>query len=194
MLESPLDSEDIKPVNPKGNQPYLFIHWKDWYWSSNTLATWCKEPTHWKRPSCWERLKGKEEGSRGWDGEITSPTQQTWIWANSRKQWKTGKPGVLQSTGSQRVGHSLATGNNSASSSCFTSVDLGCTYHMRNNVLLQCHSKQLLESCFAGWRWKRRVKSWFKTQHSKNEDYGIWSHLVPSQVACLTLTNHKSNE
>ena len=42
-------------------------HWKDWCWnwSSNTLATWCKEPTHWKGPWCWERLKGKwEEGDR----------------------------------------------------------------------------------------------------------------------------------
>ena len=48
----------------------LNIHWKDWCWSrsSNTLATWCKEPTHWKRPWCWERLKPKgEEGGRGWD-------------------------------------------------------------------------------------------------------------------------------
>ena len=45
----------------------LNIHWKDWCWSSNTLATWCKEPTHWKRPWCWVRLKAKEEGGRGWD-------------------------------------------------------------------------------------------------------------------------------
>ena len=38
----------------------LNIYWKDWYWSwsSNTLATWYKELTHWKRPWCWERLKG----------------------------------------------------------------------------------------------------------------------------------------
>ena len=62
MLESPLDSEDIKPVNPKGNQPYLFIHWKDWYWSSNTLATWCEELTHWKKPWWWKRLKTGGEG------------------------------------------------------------------------------------------------------------------------------------
>ena len=44
-------------VNPKGNQPWVFIEW----WSSNTLATWCEEPTHWKRPWCWERLKTKGE-------------------------------------------------------------------------------------------------------------------------------------
>ena len=41
---------------------------KDWCWSSSTLATWCKEPTHWKRPGCCERLKAKgEEDGRGWD-------------------------------------------------------------------------------------------------------------------------------
>ena len=48
----------------------LNIHWKDWCWSwnSNTLATWCEEPTHWKRPWCWERLKAQGEGgNRGWD-------------------------------------------------------------------------------------------------------------------------------
>ena len=64
----------------------LNIHWKDWSWSwnSNTLATWCKEPTLLKRPWCWETLKAKGEGgSRGWDGYIVSPTQWTWIWANS---------------------------------------------------------------------------------------------------------------
>ena len=47
----------------------LNIHWKDWFWSwsSNTLATWCKELTHWKRPWCWERLKGMTEDKMvGW--------------------------------------------------------------------------------------------------------------------------------
>ena len=40
------------------------MHWKDWWWSwsSNTLATWCEEPTHWKKPWCWERLSTGEEG------------------------------------------------------------------------------------------------------------------------------------
>ena len=49
--------------------------WKDWCWSwsSSTLATWCKEPTHWKRPWCWERLKvGGEGDDRGWDGWMAS--------------------------------------------------------------------------------------------------------------------------
>ena len=51
----------------------LNIHWKDWCWSSNTLATWCEEMTLWKRPWCWERLKaGGEGGDRGWDGWMAS--------------------------------------------------------------------------------------------------------------------------
>ena len=54
-----------------------------WSWSSNTLATWCEELTHWKRP--WERLRaGGDGGNRGWDGWMASLTQQAWIWANSR--------------------------------------------------------------------------------------------------------------
>ena len=81
-----------------------------WSWSSNTLATWWEEPTHWKRPGCWERLKAKGEGGgREWDDQIESPTQWTWIWIDTRKQWRTGKPGVLQSMGLQRVRHSLVT-------------------------------------------------------------------------------------
>ena len=53
--------------------------------SSNTLATWCKELTHLKRPWCWERLKAGGEGDdRGWDGWMASPTQWTWVWVNSR--------------------------------------------------------------------------------------------------------------
>ena len=64
-LESPLDCKEIKLVNPKGNQSWLFIR-RDWCWSwnSNTLATWCEKPTHWKRPWCWGRFEGKRR--RGW--------------------------------------------------------------------------------------------------------------------------------
>ena len=88
----------------------LNIHWTDWCWSSNTLATWCKEPTHWKRPWCWERLRARAEGdNRGWNGWMASPTQWTWVWANSGRWWRTGKPGVLQSMGSQAVRQVLAT-------------------------------------------------------------------------------------
>ena len=72
--------------SPSQRKSILNIHWKDWCWSwsSNTLATWCKELTHWKRPWCWERLKAGGEGdNRGWDGCTASPTQWTWVWASS---------------------------------------------------------------------------------------------------------------
>ena len=77
---------------------------------SNTWATWCEELTHLKRPWCWERLKeGGEGDDRGWDGWMASPTQWTWVWVNSRSWWWTGRPGVLQSMGLQRVSHNWAT-------------------------------------------------------------------------------------
>jgi len=64
----------------------LNIHWEDWCWSwsSNTLANWYEEVTHWKRPWCWERLNaGRERDDRGWDGWMSSPTRWTWVWASS---------------------------------------------------------------------------------------------------------------
>ena len=88
------------PTSPSYRKSVLNIHWKDWCWSwnSNSLATWCEELTHWKRPWCWERLKvGWEGDDRGWDGWMASPTLWTWVWASSRSWWWTGRPGVLQS-------------------------------------------------------------------------------------------------
>ena len=90
----------------------LGVYWKDWCWSwnSNTLATWCEELTHLKRPWCWEGLKAGGEGdNRSWDDWMASPTQWTWVWASSRSWWWTGKPGVLQSMGLQRTGHDWET-------------------------------------------------------------------------------------
>ena len=95
----------------KGNQSWIF-NWKNWCWcwNSSTLATWCKELTHWKRPWCWERLKAGGEGDdRGWDGWMALPTQWTWAWVSSGSWWWTGRPGMVQSMGLQRVGHNWAT-------------------------------------------------------------------------------------
>ena len=110
-LESPLDCKEIQTVYPKGNQSWIFIGrtWC-WSWKSHTLATWCEELTHLKRPWCWERLKaGGEEDDRGWDGWMTSLTQCTWVWVNSGNWWWTGRPSVLQAMGSQITGHNWAT-------------------------------------------------------------------------------------
>ena len=57
---------------------------------------------------CWERLKAGEGDNRGWGGWMASPTRWTWVWAIFRSWW-TGRPGVLQSMGSQTVGHDWGT-------------------------------------------------------------------------------------
>ena len=56
-----------------------------------------------------EKIEGKGGGSGGWDCLIASPTQWMWVWANYRSHWRAEEPGMLQSTGSQRIGHDLAT-------------------------------------------------------------------------------------
>ena len=84
----------------------LNIHWKDWWWiwSSNTMNIWCKELTHWKRSWVWGKLEAGGEGDhRGWDGWMASKIPWTWICARSWSWWWTGKPGMLQPMGLQRV-------------------------------------------------------------------------------------------
>ena len=69
----------------------------------------------WKADSLEKTLRlGKTEGGwrtddRGWDGWMASPTQWTWVWVNSGSWWWTGRPGVLQSMESQRIGHDWVT-------------------------------------------------------------------------------------
>ena len=98
-LESPLDSKEIKPGNPKGNQSWIFIGRTD---AEADILWWraklCKEPIHWQTPWYWERLKAQGKGDeRGWDGWMASPTQWMWVWTNCWRWLKTGKPGMLQS-------------------------------------------------------------------------------------------------
>ena len=87
----------LKEISPECSLEGLY-----WSWNSNPLATWCEELTHWKRPWFWEILKAGGEGDdRRWDGWMASPTQWPWVWVNSGSWWWTGRPGVLQSMGSQ---------------------------------------------------------------------------------------------
>ena len=91
----------LKQISPEYSLERLMLKLK-----LNTLASWCKELTHWKRLWCWESLKvGGKGDDRGWDGWMASLTRWTWVWASSDSWWWTGKPGVLQSMGSQRVRH-----------------------------------------------------------------------------------------
>ena len=96
----------LKEISPTYSMEGLMLKLKLQY----TLATWCEELTHWKRPRCWERLKaGGERVDSGWDGWMASPTRWTWVWVNSGSWWWTGRPGVLQSMGLQTVGHDWVT-------------------------------------------------------------------------------------
>ena len=104
-LGSPMDYK-IKPVNPKGNQSWIF-----------TGTTEVEAPILWppdtKNWLIRERLRTRGDGDdRGWDGWMASPTRWTWVWMNSGSWWWTGRPGVLQFMGSQQVGHDWATEQN----------------------------------------------------------------------------------
>ena len=88
--------------------------WTFWPTSSlcYTVGLWPPHAKSWLtgKDWCWEGLGAGGEGDdRGWDGWMASPTRWTWVWVNSGSWWGTGSPGVLQSMGSQRVGHDWAT-------------------------------------------------------------------------------------
>ena len=95
----------LKEISPEYSLEGLMLKLKLQYFGQLM-----EELTHWKRPWCWERLKAGGEGNdRRWDGWMASQTLWTWVWVNSGSWWWTGKPGVLQSMGQQRVGHDWAT-------------------------------------------------------------------------------------
>ena len=138
-LQSPLKCKEMKPVNSKGNQSWIFIG-RCWSWNSNNLATWFEELTPWKRHRCWERWKtGGEGDDKGWDSWMASRTWCTWIWTNSVKQWKTEKPSTLQPMGSHRVRHDLPTEQHLWMSTSFTDVSQLLTF----TELLLCVSPGL---------------------------------------------------
>ena len=110
LLRVPWTAKELQLVNPKGNQHWIFI--ERTIAEVQAIILWPHDAKSWLigKGWCWERLKAKGEGgSRGWDDQIASLTQWTWIWANSWRLWRTEEPGVLYSMGSQRVRHSIAT-------------------------------------------------------------------------------------
>ena len=106
-LESPLDSMEIQPVHPKGNQSWIFIGRTDA--EAEVSILWPPDAKSWligKDPDVGKDWRQKR---RGWNSWMTSLSQRTWICSHSGRYWKTRKPGMLQSVRLQRVGHSLAT-------------------------------------------------------------------------------------
>ena len=107
-LYFPLDCKEIQPVHPIGDQSWVFFGRNDA--KAETPILWPSDAKNWERPWCWERLKrGGEGDNRGWDSWMSSPTRWTWVWVSSRSWWWAGKPGVLRSTESRRVGHDWVT-------------------------------------------------------------------------------------
>ena len=97
----------LKEISPEYSLEYFSLCWSQ---NSNTLTTWWEELPHLKRSWCWERLRAGGEGDdRGWDGWMALLTQWRWVWVGSGSWWWTGRPGVLQCVGSQRVGHAWVT-------------------------------------------------------------------------------------
>ena len=82
-IESPINSKEIKPVNPKINQPWIFIERSGAKVEAPILWPPHAKSQLWKRSWCWERLKARERDNTGRDGWMTSPTQWTWFWTNS---------------------------------------------------------------------------------------------------------------
>ena len=97
------NQSSLKEISPKYSLEGLML-------KLQYSGTWWEELTHLKRPWCWERLKvGGEGDDWGWDGWMASPTRWTWVWVSSGSWWWTGRLGMLQSMGSQRVGHDWTT-------------------------------------------------------------------------------------
>ena len=108
--ESPLDCKEIQPVNPKGNQSWIFIGRTDA--EVEALILWLPDVKNWlfrKDPDAGKDWRWEEKGKTGWDGWMASLTQGIWVGASFRSWWWTRKPGVLQIMGSQRAGHDWAT-------------------------------------------------------------------------------------
>ena len=118
--ERPLDCKEIQTVHYEGDQPWRFFGRNDA--KAETPVLWTPHEKSWLigKDWCWEGLgSGGEGDDRGWDGWMASLTRWTWVWVNSGRWWRTGRPGMLRFMGSQRVGHDWATKLKLKMISCF---------------------------------------------------------------------------
>ena len=102
--KSPLDSKEIQPFHPKGNQSWIFFGRTDT--EAETPILWPPDVKNWiiwKDPDAGKDWRQEEKEDRGWDGWMASPTQWTWVWVKFRNWWYT------ESMGLQAVGHNRAT-------------------------------------------------------------------------------------
>ena len=109
-LEGPLVCKEIQPVYPKGDWSWVFIGRTDA--KAETSILWppdAKSWVIWKDPDAGKDWGQEEKGTTedemvGWHHWLNGHE-----WVNSERWWWTGRSGVLQSMGSQRIGHDWAT-------------------------------------------------------------------------------------
>ena len=110
-LGSPQDRKEIQPVHLKVDQSWVFIGRTDA--EAETPVLWPLDAKNWhigKDPDAGKDWRQEEKGTRRWDDWMASPTLWTWVWVSSGScWWWTGKPGMLQSMGLQRVRHGWVT-------------------------------------------------------------------------------------
>ena len=129
--------------------------WIKMMWHNGTLLR------H-KREQTWVTCSNVDGDNRGWDAWMASPTQQTWVWVNSRSWWWTGRPGMLQSMGSQRVGHDWATELN------WTEMDL------ESVILSEEREKQISYA----YIWNLEKLYWWTYFQGRNRDADIENRFV----------------
>ena len=133
-FESPLDCKEIKLVNPKGNQYWIFIGRTDAETEAPNFGHLIQRTDSLEKTWCWGRLKAGGEGDdRGWDGQMALPTRWTWPWISSRSWWWIGKAGVQQSMEVRRVRHNWVTDLNGPC--CMSKFPLTCCMFLSFNML-----------------------------------------------------------
>ena len=109
-IEGNLDCKEMQPVNPKGNQSWIFIGRTDA--KAETPIFWppVVRTDSLEKTLMLGKIEGrKKRGHRGGDGWMSSPTWWIWVWPNSWSWWRSGKSDILQSMGLQRVGNDWVT-------------------------------------------------------------------------------------
>ena len=125
----------LKEIHPEYSFEALMLKLKLQYFGHLLYRTDSFENT----PMLGKIEGGSRRDDRGWDGWMASPTWWTWVWASSGSWWWTGKPGVLQSMGSQRVGHDWATELNTPYGQCYLVTSSGSGLLSLSSILCVTH-------------------------------------------------------
>ena len=109
-LESPLDCKEIQPIHSEGDQPWCSLEGLMLKVKLQYFGHLMQTADSFEKTLMLGKIEGRRRSGWQWMRWLDGITDQwTWVWVNSRSWWRTGRPGVLQFTGSQRVGHDWET-------------------------------------------------------------------------------------